>query len=95
MNEEYDQRGYDRAWRVSDRYSVYVCWSQDEEREFSSTGFGFYMSRSTGSSDDFGQMHLRIAIVICTSHISSFVYATHNTYAQYTLLTNAYLYSNN
>ena len=31
MNEEYDRREFDRAARVSDRYRVYVCWSQDEE----------------------------------------------------------------
>ena len=44
-------------------------------------------ARSTGSSDASGQMHLRIARVICTCHISSFIYVTHNTYAQYTPLT--------
>ena len=52
-------------------------------------------ARSTGSSDAFCQMHLRIARVICTCHISSFVYVTHNTYAQLTQLTNVYLHSIN
>ena len=51
--------------------------------------------RYTGSSDASGQMHLRIAKVICTCHIFSFLYVTHKTYARYTLLTNVYLYSNN
>ena len=38
-------------------------------------------ARSTGLSDASGQMHLRIDRVICTCHISSFVYVTHNTTA--------------
>ena len=45
MNEEYDRNEYNRAGRVSDRHRVYVCWSLDGEREFSSNRCGFYVSR--------------------------------------------------
>ena len=45
MKEEFDRREFHRARRVSDRYRVYVCWSQDEERELSSSRCDSYMSR--------------------------------------------------
>ena len=82
--------------RTSDAASTWFEVKMRIERSLlPAVGFMYRVTvRSIGSSDASGQMHLRIARVICTFHMSSFVYVMHNEYAQYTPLTNVYLYSN-
>ena len=77
MNQEYH-----RAGSVSDRYKS-TCDAVRMRRESSLVAAPTFMchgtARSSRSSDASGQMPLRIARVICTCHISSFVYVTPNT----------------
>ena len=47
---------YNRAGRVSDRHSVYICWNQEKERAPPRTGYRFNGSRSMYFHPDYSRV---------------------------------------